>query len=272
MNRFKVVLGYILGFMCSCLLTLLAILVVLKINVFNQDYVLSVLDKNNYYEEVYDDSLKDAKNSLRSSGLDESVLDGIYSSADVERDVKNYIASIYSGSKAKIETDTIRNRLNNNIDKYLKDKDLEVTDKNSLDTYIDGTIKLYENSIGFYEYFDDYIVSFVGLCKYIDLFIGVLVIVISSLSVILRYCLHKKYLGVIFLSAGLMLLYFRYFVYNGIDFKNITIISDSFSNVIRDVLSDIGGNISVIAVLFIIVSVFLNYASSMMKVKRVKRS
>ena len=271
MNRFKMIFGYVLGFICSCLLTLLAILVVFKINVFNQDYILSALDKNNYYKDVYDESLKDAKNSLLSSGLDESVLEGLYSSADVERDIKNYIASIYSGSKAKIETDTIKNRLNNNIDKYLKDKNLEVTDGKSLDAYIDGILKIYDDSIDFYGYFDDYIISFVGLCKYIDLFIGILAIVVSCLYVVLRYYLHKKYLGVMFLSAGFMLLYWRYFIYSGIDFKNITIISDSFSNVIRDVLADVGSNITIIAILFIIISVLLNIMSSMMKVKRIKR-
>ncbi len=272
MNRFKMILGYVLGFVCSILLVVLSILVVFKINIFNQDYVLGIFEKNNYYEEVYNESLNDAKNSLRSSGLDESVLEGLYSSADTERDVKNYLASIYSGSKAKIDTDAIKKRLNSNIDKYLSDKGLEVTDKNSLDIYIDGILKLYENSVNFYGYFDDYIGFFVSLCKYIDLFIGITVIMFTCLYMILRYYLHKKYSGVIVLSSGLMLIYLRYFVYAGIDFKNITIISDSFSNVIRNILTDLGNNISIIAIILIIISVFLNIGCSMRKIKRIKRS
>jgi len=264
------VFGYLLGFVSSILLVIFILLAIFKFTVFNQEYVLNILDINNYYENIYKDIKKDFSNSLRSSGVDDMVLDGIYSSSGTERDIKNYIASMYSGSKYEVNSSEIKEKLNNNIDKYLKDNNLEAN-KNSLNKYIDGVVSIYENQIELYGYLDGGIQKFVKFGKFIDLFIAVILILFVITFAVLRYVLHRRYSGVIALSSGLMIIYLKLFIYNLIDFKNIVIISDDFSKFVNVLFTEIGNYLLLGASACIIISVFLNIKSSMMKIKRIKK-
>ena len=270
MNKFKMVLGYLLGFIVSVLLVVSTVLILFRLTIFNKVYVLKVLDNVNYYGKVYEDINKDFSNSLRSSGLDDSVIDGIYSSSDAERDIRGFIGSIYSGSNYDVNVSLVKDKLNNNVDNYLKNKDLKI-EKKLLDKYIDGIVSIYEDQIKCYGYLDGFINKFVKIQRYLDIFI-VLILIVSIVSfMILRYFLHKRYSGVITLSSGLMLIYLKCFIYDGIDFKNIVLISDSFSDFVRAIFNDIGNYLLIVASFYIIIGIILNVKSSMMKLKRKRR-
>lgn len=272
MHKFKKVLGYVLGFVGSVFLTMLLILTILKGTIFNQEYVLKKLDDNNYYEEVTTSIRKDMEYSLLSSGIDKSVLTDIFKDGDVKVDIKNYVSSIYTGSKYKTKTSSIKEKLNNNIDEYLKENDLEVSDGSSLDSYVTGISKIYKDGIEMYGYFNGFVSSFVKAIKLIDVLIGLSLMFVILDLVILKKVLHRRFLGVICLSSSLMLLFIRYYVYEGIDFKNILIISDSFSKVIRKTLIDVGDKMIVMSMVLLLLSIIFNYICSMRKVKRIKKS
>ena len=257
MRKFKKLVGYILGFISSVLLTILVLLFVFKITIFNQNYVLQKLEDNNYYEEVTESIKRDMGNSLMSSGLDKSILDGIFKDGDIKVDIKGFIASIYTGSKYKVDTDSLKKKINSNIDEYLKEKGLEATDKKSLETYVDGVVKIYKDGINIYGYLDGVISSFAKISTYTDMFIGFIIVFIIVCLVVIRKWVHKRYSGVVCLSSSLMLLYFRWFIFDGIDFKNIIIISDSFSKVIRKVLIDVGDKVIIVSMVLLIISIFI---------------
>ena len=74
MNRVKLILSYLFGFITSVLLSILVILLLCKYSILNVDYIKNVLGKNNYYSEVYKGTLEEIEAYMISSGLEEEVL------------------------------------------------------------------------------------------------------------------------------------------------------------------------------------------------------
>ena len=233
------VFGYILGFLTSIILVLISMLLVFKMTVFNKSYLLKKLDSSNYYDKVYDEIGKDMKNSLRSSGLDESVVNNLYTKSDVKNDINNLVGSIYSGSKYYASTEEIENKLNSNIDKYLSSKNIVLQDRKALDSYVSSVTEVYFKETGLYGYFQNYTSKFMKLSNIIDFTISFGIIIVVIIIVINKYKFKIHFLGVTLLSSSMMILYLRYFIWNKIDYENILIVSKAFSDVLRKILTDI---------------------------------
>lgn len=273
MSRVKIVLRGILGFICSILLFLIVIVSIIKLTVYNKNYVLKSIENDDYYSKVYEEINSDMKNSLLSSGLDESILKGLFTKNDLKKETKNLIGSIYSGSNYKVDTDTFKERLNTNIDKFLKEKNIQVTDQKSLDTFVSNIVSVYEKEISLYGYLQNYVNKFVKIGNLLDVAMIVMIILLLICFIILRYPLHRRYSGVICMSACLMLLFFKSYIYEQIDMKNILIISDSFSSLLRRVLLDINDKMLLSAFILLIVGILLNLKNSFLRrrKKRVRR-
>lgn len=271
MSKIKIVLRGILGFVCSALMFIFAFLLIIRVTVYNKNYVLKKLDQVNYYEKVYSEISKDMKNNMLSSGLDEVVLDSLFTENDVIKDTKNLIGSIYSGSKFEIDTDFLKDRLDKNIKDYLSKNNIEVTDQKALDKFVSNIVSIYKKEIGLYGYFENYTKKFVKIGKFIDAGIVITIFLIIILMAVLRFVLHRKYLGVVLLSSGMMLLYFKFYIYEQIDMKNILIISDSFSKFIKQLLLDINNYILISSIVLLFMGIFFNVICAFKKVKRKKK-
>lgn len=269
MNKF---LGYILGFFVSIILVLMSGLLVLKMTVFNKNYLLKSLESSNYYDKVYDEIGKDMKNSLRSSGLDVSVVNDLYKKNDVKSDIRNLVGSIYSGSKYYVSTDEISNRLNSNIDKYLKSKNIVLEDKSSLDSYVTSVTSVYSKETSLYGYVQNYTSKFLKISNIIDFVIALCVILIVIVIAINKYKFNIHFLGVSLLSSSMMILYLRYFIWNKIDYENILIISKAFSDVLRKILKDINVYSIYFAVVFALFGFGLIFINSWKKRRKRKLS
>ena len=271
MNRIKIILRVFLGFGCSVFMFILAFLLIIRVTIYNKNYVLKKLDEINYYEKVYLEISNDMKNNLLSSGLDETILENLFTENDVLNDINGLIGSIYSGSKYEVDTAYLKDKLNKNIKDYLNKNNTEVTDQKALDKFISNIISIYKKEISLYGHIEGYTNKFIKVGKFIDVSIVVITFLLIIFLVILRWPLHRKYEGVISLSAGMMLLYFKFYIYEQIDMKNILIISDSFSKLIKELLLDINNYIFILAIILLFVGIFLNFVNSFKKVKRRKK-
>lgn len=269
MKNVKMIVRIILGFISSICLMLLALLFIMKSTLLNKNYILQKLS-DNYYINVSAEIKEDMENNMLSSGIDKSVLEGIFGEQDVREDVNNLVHSIYNGSKYEIDTSKIKSSLKFNIDNYLKENNLEASD-DKLDEFIHRIVKIYKDEVEIYGYFDNFGGKYNILNNMVNISIVILVFAVSVSLFIIRK-LHKKYYGVIFMTSGLCLVYLKYFIWEKIDFKNLIIISDSFSNVLKKVLTDISSDILILAITFIIVGIILNIFSSFKKIKRIKRT
>lgn len=256
------VFGYILGFLSSIIIVLVSMFFILKITVFNKNYLIKSLETSSYYDKVYDEIGKDMKNSLRSSGLDDSVVNDLYKKSDVKSDIANLVGSIYSGSKYYPSTTEIENKLRNNIDKYLKSKNIVLEDKTILDSYISSVIEVYSKETSLYGYLQNYTSRFVKISNVIDFIIAFGVILLVIIIIINKYKFKIHFLGVTFLSSSMMILYLKQFIWNKIDYENILIISKAFSDVLRIILADINKYTIYLAIIFALLGFGLIFINS----------
>lgn len=250
MNRVKLILSYLFGFITSVLLSILVILLLCKYSILNVDYIKNVLGKNNYYSEVYKGTLEEIEAYMISSGLEEEVLNNIFDESIIEKEVDNYLDSIYSGSEYVVDSKSVKDKLSTNIDNYLSSSNLEVTDKKELNLFINDIAKIYEDEIKFYnaaKFGKKYLTYGIkNIDKIISFILG-----ISLISIIILLLLRCKFISSTIIGSGLILLFIRFMIFEKIDIKNILIISDYFSKVIKAVLNDLEHNILMSSILLI---------------------
>ena len=257
MNRAKFILSYIFGFIASTLISILVILLIGKFTILNIKYVESVLVKNNYYKEVYKGAYEEIENYMVSSGLEDVVLDKIFSEKDIKRDVNNYLEALYRGESYKVDTSFLNKKLSENIDNYLVSNNLDVEDRNELDLFISDVCNIYKKEVTFYG-------SFKLLNKYINFGIdniNGLIILVSELSIICILTiliLGNNIISSSIMSSGLILLFIRVMIYEKVDIKNIMIISNYFSESLKYILNRIGYDLLASSILLIVIGLIIS--------------
>ncbi len=257
MNRAKFILSYIFGFIASTLISILVILLIGKFTILNIKYVESVLVKNNYYKEVYKGAYEEIENYMVSSGLEDVVLDKIFSEKDIKRDVNNYLEALYRGESYKVDTSFLNKKLSENIDNYLVSNNFDVEDRHELDLFISDVCNIYEKEVTFYG-------SFKLLNKYINFGIdniNGLIILVSELSIICILTiliLGNNIISSSIMSSGLILLFIRVMIYEKVDIKNIMIISNYFSESLKYILNRIGYDLLASSILLIVIGLIIS--------------
>lgn len=264
MSRIKLILSYIFGFITSLLISILVMLFIVKYTVLDEKYIKGVLVKNNYYSEVYKGTIEEMKNYMVSSGLDELILDDIFSEKDIKRDINNYIDALYRSDKYEVDTSLVREKLTSNIDTYLTSNNVEVTNKKELELFKDDIVSIYKDEVTFYNRLN-LIKGYINKGnKYIDgLIYGCSALILISI-VILIVCKYKIISSAL-ISSGLINLFIRLMIYEKIDIKHITIISDYFSESLRFILFRIGYYLLQSSILLIVVGLIILIIESLGK-------
>jgi len=86
------------------------------------------------------------------SGLDENIFDNIISREKIEKDVNIVVSNIYESKNADIDTKIIRQKLDENINNYLKKENLKLEDTSSLDEFKDQIIDVYKTEVSYNTY------------------------------------------------------------------------------------------------------------------------
>ena len=238
MNKWKIILDYFLKFLTALILIFLTLIIIFKFTIFNKNYIKNNLKENNYYEKVNDSIKENMENYIISSGFSENILDNIYTNKDVEIAINNYIDIIYSNKKDKIDLSKIEDKINSNIDEYIKDQEIKILDKDSITSLVDDLLKIYTNEIELYNIFDNYINLFSKLQTLLNIAL-ICLLIITIILIIVLIKLKIQNLGIIPFTSSLMLLYIRFLIYNNIDYKNILIITDNFSNCLVQIVTKI---------------------------------
>ncbi len=258
-NKIRVIFGYLFSFVTILLIVSLSLLFIFKYTVFKKSYIENILIKNNYYTDVYNDIYSDMEDYMMSSGLPEDILNGIFSEKELKKDINTFLNNIYLGKKTVLDTSYIKERLNKNIDDYLKSNNVEVTNDTDLDSFVDELIKIYNNQVCLYKTID----SFVGLVSKASNMLNKAIIICSVslliVALITIILLKVKYIDSILIGSGIILLFIRFLIYEKIDVENIIIVSNNFSKVLKSILIKIGNIIFNYAIIFIIVGLLLTF-------------
>ena len=238
-NRIKIILGYLLGFVCSLIVSLLTILVILKFTIYNSSYVYNLVNKNDYYNKVSLDIREEMENYMVSSGFLESILDDIYTIDDVKKDINNYLDDLYLGQKTNVDKEKIESKLNDNIDKYLKESNLSVINEDDIKSFVSDISSIYEKEVTLYHTFDSFLSSFAKINKLINIGIIVSVVLVIVLFVVILKGLKTISIGSSFIAASLILIFIRFVIVEKVDIENILLITENFSDILQIILLNI---------------------------------
>ena len=264
MINIKDITKYIIAFFIALFIVLLSLLTLLKTTIYNKDYIKDTLQKSNYFKLVSDSIDNNMKDYMVSSGIDESVLNDLYTKEEIKEDIFNYIDNVYNGSLVEFNENKIKQRLTDNINNYYSSKNITISDKKAVDDFVNNMSSIYKSEIRFYDTLNNYI----KLLKKSQKIITISIIILVGLVVIpFAYLVYKRfnYIGIIMSSGGLMLLFIRYMVYNRIDYNNVLIVSDNFSLILRKVLNDIANQMTIYAYTLLVIGLLTSLLISIYK-------
>ena len=180
----KRIIGGIFTFLLTVLAAVLILLLSTAMSIFNDRVVIQKLNESNYYNDIYSELNKKAEELIAKAELPDSVLTKVITLERVYVDGKNYIEATLRGEEVPLQTQKLREQLSDNVDQYLKEQNLVITDELSMGvaTIITELEELYRQGIELelMKYLHEYKLSFYRL-------MWVIIPVILALTVVLCY-------------------------------------------------------------------------------------
>lgn len=231
----KTLLKYVVEFIMSVTLFLFVSLLIFKTTLFNESYFVRKLDDNNYFEMLYENINKKMSRYIVQSGLPREVLKDIYTTTDLKNDVKTAIGSMYGREKIEIDTTKLKQKLELNIENYLKTNNIEVASRDSLDLFVSKMMEVYIEEIKLSNIIDSMQPTFSKFYNLIDwcLIISSVLVIVSLLYLILVS--KRGRLSVAITTTGILLLICYFFFSSNIDVGNIVFYNVAVSNIIRTI-------------------------------------
>ncbi len=244
MRVVRLIFQYIFTVILAMSVLVLILINILSSTILNESYIMSKLDEEDYYNKIYETAKSNFENYINQSGLDEEVLNNIITKEKIEKDTKIIINNIFDGTNTEIDTDEIKNKLNENIDNSLGRKKT-ATEEKTINEFVNIICNEYKTTIlktsyeGKINTFYKKAVTTIDLAKKaLLILIAVLIIFIILLTIKRIYRLLAR-AGVAFVIDGLLLVLAKYYIDLKIKIETITILNNSVSVVLRNILRDI---------------------------------
>ncbi len=245
----KQILRYAITIILTISIIILIFVSLASSTIGNESYVRNKLEETSYYFNIYEEVKSNFENYIYQSGLNETALENIITEEKVRDDTNLVISNIYNGFDEKVDSTSIKENLNTNINKALGNTKLNVTQRQAIDTLIDKLCDEYTTTILHFGSENEINVVYQKIMKYIDLAkkamlisIAVCVILLIALTIRRIYRVFNL-VAVSFISSGLFLIIVNYFINSKIKIQAITILNDAISVTIRNILTEIFSHI-----------------------------
>ena len=274
MKIFKNIITLILAFLLMLSILLTVIVQIVSTTILNKDYILGKLEEANYYNNVYEQIKDSFEGYIGPSGLDESVLENIYTRDQVKEDINLIINNIYENKNNKINTEDIEEKLQKNIESSVETRILTKETQKSIEDFIDKIADEYVQNISHDPYFEKLGIimnkakDIVGKVDGIIIFVPIILAVVILLLNIKQISSAIRFIAISILTSGVIGIVIKVFLETKINISNILIINDSFSEVIKNVISSILNSINTISIIGIIVSIVVIILTNVIKVNR----
>ena len=255
------------------LLTSSIVLTIFLQKLFKQDFTIKMLEKENYYSKLYAQIIEKFKDNTIQSGLDDEVLNGIITEQQVEEDIKSLIAGIYNKSKYTINTEKVKEKLEENIKKVIEENSKKISnqEQQAIDIYVTTIGNIYSREISFAQNYIPKVqevfskiqntIHKIALPLYISLgIIFVLIIFINKKESI-------KYISITAMSTGILLIIPVIMEKNAINTHNILLFNQTFSNVVVNIVETIMLYFQNIGIIMCIIGLLLNFIHIKLKNK-----
>lgn len=252
----KKILNFIFVLVIALSFTFIGVKSVVFKTIFNKEYVLEQMEKNNFYSETYKLVESGFENYIGQSGLDEEVIKNICTEDKIKNDINIILSNIYEGTNEKIDTSEISNNLNSNID---KENVRTSSNSKAIDEFVEHICQSYKDTIISTNYENTINEKYSKITQKITKVQNILIIaiIISIIGVIVLNV--KDILKLLFwiesaiLSSAVMQLAITTVIKSKVNIDGIKIFNDAFSNIVVTIIKDILSKINIIAGKFIIV-------------------
>lgn len=139
----------ILSFLLSVFLTMLCYLAALEFGLFNQSEINHAMEKTQYYAHVVDETIEEAQNLIIPMGLDNSVLDGVFTTQQAENDCKSTISRRLSNDNSSLDLSELDTVLTENVYQYIEAQGISLNSEqeSNISTFTEAVIKIYADKI-----------------------------------------------------------------------------------------------------------------------------
>ena len=239
MTHIKALLYYIIELIMALFVLLLMALLIFKYTIYNNEYIKDVFEKHNYSENISKDIKNDMKNNIIPTQLPESVLDNIYTEDELKETINSLIDKVYTNEKIEIDTTKLSDNLRNNIDKYIKDNNINVDNNESVNKIVVQMTDIYKSKITQSNIFNKVQKIISKTSKYIDLAIIISIVSLLLLFIISLFLKREYNISLNLLIASFMDIIITIFIKSNININKIKIWDDTVSDILHDIINNI---------------------------------
>lgn len=259
----KTIINYILSIILALAIIVFYFINLASSTILSEQYILSKLDEHDYYNKIHEQIKSNFENYIHQSGLEEEVLDNIITKEKVKKDTHIILGSIYDGLNQEVDTNEIKENLNKNIEKYIKNTSLSNEQKSSIDTFVNHICNEYKTTISDFTFENQINQYYSKIIKIINISKKILLITIGIDFLLLIVINFKKIykcftsVGVSFTIIGLIVLISNIYINIKIKVQTILILNDAISEVLRNMLIEILNSSLTIAIFTLIFGIIM---------------
>ena len=151
MKRREKLLGGMFSFFIAFFLFLLLFVCISKATLLNKGYLLSTLDKTEYYTAVTKELTEDFQKSAGAAGFQPSIYDGFLKEADVKKEAVAFIDTSFTGKTAVVDQKSFMDKLDTYLQKIIQKEKLKLDEdgKLRLQNYVKVNAKGYKQYVQF---------------------------------------------------------------------------------------------------------------------------
>lgn len=244
----KNIISYILSFIMVALIIAIVAVSFLQNKVLNEDYWKMQMEQNNYYEKLEDTVNDGFENYIMQSGMDSSVFEGIYDLDKVKEDTNSIVHAILNNEEFKIDTSTIREKLDNNIRNYIKDNKVLINKatENQIRNFEDAIVSTYTNSVSYSSSIMKSISNVIGKTKIImqKVYVWIVTLLVIDISIVIALNIKNmrnifKIIAVIAFSIAGLSVVGIVLEKNFLGIQSLTVLNDNVSILVQIFVKEI---------------------------------
>ena len=258
----RLLLSYIMKFIQSISFFLLSLSLILIFTVFNEDYVLDLLNNHNYYQELYDNTLEEVSYYLEQSGLNEEVLNNVISVKSLKNEIIMTIDNLYTNQKITVNTEEFQNNLTTNINNYIKDNNIRVDNKDTVNILTKKLVNIYEEEISYNNTFEKVRPMFNKAYKLTKIVLLISIIVSIITYLINRYVFKDRNIIASLFTNFVILVGLVLYTKYTIDINNIFFYNTSVSNILMEFINSVLKCMLVTGIISFILGLFIVFTTT----------
>lgn len=233
--------------------------------ILNKEYILNKMEECNYYEKTYLDINESLEQYIGPSGLDEEILQNIYTEEQVKNDIHTTVNAIFTGEEKTIETEKIRSKLDKNIHESYN---ITSNEKEAIVNFENTIVNEYTKQITHHDYLyvlENYIPTANNIIAKLKIIMPIIMCIIIVCLIILNMKnINKIIQGILigFLSAGLTIMVIGIIINFNINFEAILILNENFSELIRNIANELLKSLQNLGIIIAILSTILLIATN----------